>query len=196
MRPAIKTGVVVGNGAAINVELGWIPTFVQLFNATDGDLVTTAFLSPYVVNFTGGGTVEVVGGSTIRGVTSLATAKVTSVTLYSGTWAAGDAAGFMTLEEGSVVGTFTAGGEDLVVTNPASGSVTTAAGGDATVPSGGVSAGHNYSNNSAALATATTTSAMSRYEGSAPANSKGFTIGSVIAEEAKALRFLAVRDDS
>src|SRR5690606_4779775 len=31
-----KTGETVGNGAAINVELGWIPDRVEVYNATDG----------------------------------------------------------------------------------------------------------------------------------------------------------------
>ena len=44
----------------------------------------------------------------------------------------------------------------------------------------------------------TTTSAMSRLEGSAAvtAGGRGFIIGSVIAEEAKALRWEAIRYDS
>ena len=38
---------------------------VQLFNVTDGTLITCAFLS-WVVPFTSGGTATIVAGSTIR----------------------------------------------------------------------------------------------------------------------------------
>lgn len=32
-----ETGVVTGTGAAINIELGWIPDYVKVFNITDAD---------------------------------------------------------------------------------------------------------------------------------------------------------------
>ncbi len=49
------------------------------------------------VAYTSGGTYEVVAGDTVVGATSGATAKVVSLTLTSGTWAGGDAAGVLTL---------------------------------------------------------------------------------------------------
>jgi hypothetical protein len=187
MKPAIKTGILVGNGAAINVELGWIPTCVQLFNSSDGDIITTAFLQ-WVVPFTSGGTVEIIKGSTIRGNTSRATAQVADVLLYSGSFAAGDAAGFLVLQEGSLVGTFA--GETVVVQNAASGVLGTD---DATVTANVV---HNVAVAAAATPVVAGTSAISRYEGAAATNAQGFTIGSVIAEEAKVLRFIAFREDT
>ena len=54
--------------------------------------------------YTSGGTTEIVAGDTIVGATSAATAVVISVTLASGTWAAGTAAG--TLRVKSQVGNF------------------------------------------------------------------------------------------
>lgn len=48
--------------------------------------------------FTSGGTYEIVPGNTITGATSTATATVKSVTLTSGTWAGGDAAGKLILD--------------------------------------------------------------------------------------------------
>jgi len=182
----IRTGITVGNGAAINVELGWIPTHVQVFNATDGTLITAAFLS-WVLPFSGGGTAVIAPGSAVRGVTSRATATVRDVLLYSGSFAGGDAAGFLVLDEGSLVGTFA--GENIVVTNLASGMLGTD---DATVTA---NITHNIAV-AAAAAPATGTSAISRYEGVAASASQGFTIGSVLAVEAKVLRYLAVRDDA
>ena len=174
-------GVTVGNGAALNIELGFVPECVQLYNATDGDIITTAFLT-WVVPFSGGGTTEITAGSTIKGATSSATAIVTQVLLYSGAWAGGDAAGFFELVEGSLVGTF--GSENVYISSD-----TTSGIDDATVT---VNVVHNVAV-AAAAAGATGNSAISRYEGSAGSNAKGFTIGSTIAEEAKLLRYIAWR---
>lgn len=183
MKGHTKMGITVGNGAALNVELGWIPDMVQLFNCTDGDLITTAFLA-WVVPFSGGGTTEIAAGATIRGATSGATAVVRDVLLYSGSWAGGDAAGFLVLQEGTLVGTF--GSENVYITSD-----TTSGIDDATVTANVV---HNVAV-AAAAAGATGNSAISRYEGSAGSASKGFTIGSTIAEEAKLLRWIAFRSD-
>lgn len=180
----VKVGMTVGNGAALNIQLGWVPNYVSLANATDGDLITTAYLQ-WVIPFSSGGTNEIVAGSAISGATSAATAIVEEVLLYSGTWAGGDAAGFLVVQEDSLVGTF--GSENVYITNLSSGTATI---NDATVTANVV---HNVAI-AAAAAGATTTSAISRYEGSAGSASKGFTIGSVIAEEAKLLRYFAVRN--
>lgn len=58
------------------------------------------------VAYTSGGTYEIVAGDTITGATSGATAKVVSLTLTSGTWAGGDAAGVLTVNRRT--GTFQA----------------------------------------------------------------------------------------
>ena len=183
MMGQIKVGITVGNGAALNIELGWVPDFVSLYNATDGDLITNAFLN-WVVPFTSGGTTEIAAGASIRGATSGATAVVKAIHLYSGSWAGGDAAGFIELVEGSLVGTF--GSENVYVQNDATAGIN-----DATVTANVV---HNVAI-AAAAAGATGNSAISRYEGSAGSASKGFTIGSSIATEAKVLRYFAVRSD-
>ncbi len=176
-------GMTVGNGAALNIELGFVPEMVQLYNCTDGDLITTAFLT-WVVPFSGGGTKEITAGDAIKGATSNARAVVKQVMLYSGTFAGGDAAGFIELVEGSLVGTF--GSENIYVTSDAIAGID-----DATVTANVV---HNVAV-ALAAASATGTSAISRYEGVAGSNSAGFTIGSVIAEEAKLLRYVAFRSD-
>jgi len=172
----------VGNAAALNIELGFVPDCVHLYNATDGDIITVAFLN-WVIPFTGGGTTEIKAGDTIKGATSGARAVVRQVMLYSGSWAGGDAAGFFEVLEGSLVGTF--GSENVYISSD-----TVAGIDDATVTANVV---HNCAITTAA-ASATGTSAISRYEGSAT-DAKGFTIGSVIAEEAKLLRYIAWRSD-
>lgn len=50
------------------------------------------------VAYTSGGTYEILPGDTITGATSGSTARVVSLTLTSGTWAGGDAAGTLTLD--------------------------------------------------------------------------------------------------
>jgi hypothetical protein len=180
MQGQIADGIVTGNGAAINVSLGWIPTKVELYNMTDGDIITTAFLDE-VVPFSSGGTTTIAAGNRIVGATSGAKATVVAVQLYSGSFAGGDAAGFMFVE--MISGTFQT--EAVYIYNDSTSGVD-----DATATANVV---HNVAVTTAA-AGATTTSAMSRYVGSSTA-AKGFTIGSVIAEEAKLLRWIAYRSD-
>lgn len=183
MSGQVKVGTTVGNGAALDVVLGYVPKFVMLFNATDGDLITTAFLQ-WAIPFSSGGTTTIAAGDRIKGATSNATAIVEEVLLYSGTFAGGDAAGFFTVQEGSLVGTF--GSENVYVDSDS-----TTGSNDATVT---VNVVHNVAI-AAAAASVTTTSAISRLEGTAGTSGKGFTIGSVIAEEAKLLRYIAFQGD-
>lgn len=37
MASETKVGTYVGNGAALNIELGWTPDYVKVVNLTDGD---------------------------------------------------------------------------------------------------------------------------------------------------------------
>ena len=168
--------VIVGNGAAIDVELGYVPEFAMLINATDGDLITT-YNRGKSIPFSSGGTTEVQAGDTITGATATGTtALIRQVLLYSGTWAGGDAAGFFIVNEDDMVGVF--GSENVYVSSD-----TTSGTNDATVTVG-VELGQGIA---AAVTAVTTTSAMSSYVGSAATYAKGITIGSVIAEEAKLL---------
>src|SRR5262245_41433689 len=184
MKPSIKIGAVIGTGSSINVECGFVPTCVTV-TQSDGLLTTTAFLL-WAMPFTSGGTATIAPGATIRGVTSKALATVRDVMVASGTFAAGTAAGWFMLEEGSLVGTFT--GENIVVTNLASGLIGTD---DATVTA---NVTHSCAI-AAAAAPATGTSAISRYEGAAASNARGFTIGSAISASGQLLRYAAMREE-
>ncbi|ESZ60653.1 hypothetical protein NL532_24080 [Mesorhizobium sp. C120A] len=180
----VKFGTVVGLGAALNVPLGFVPRLVELYNMTDGDIITSAFLQ-WVIPFSSGGTNVISAGDKIKGATSGATAVVEEVLIASGTFAAGTAAGFFTVQEGSLVGTFQSENVYDLTTQAASGID------DATVT---VNVVHNIAVTTAA-AGATTTSAISRLEGTAGSSGSGFTIGSVIAEAAKCLRWVAYQGD-
>ena len=39
----IKVGSYTGTGAAIKIQCGFVPDFVQVYNATDGDIIGTWF---------------------------------------------------------------------------------------------------------------------------------------------------------
>ena len=189
MKGQHKIDFLVGNGAALNVELGWIPDYVRVWNLTDADEVHTAFLGGdrYTIPFSGGGTNEIEVGDTITGATSAATAVVEKVLEYSGTWAGGDAAGFLIVRD--VVGTFQS--ENVYASDTPSGTD------DATVT---VNVNHTVSiidsgSNATDLALTTGNDAISKYVGSSGSAAKGFTIGSGIAEEAKLLGYIAIRGD-
>lgn len=178
MKGIIKTGYLVGNGAAQNISLGFVPDYVKIVNVTDGDKIYEGFIGPHeVVPFSSGGTTEIVAGDVITGATSGATGVVREVLLYSGTWAGGDAAGFFVV--GGRDGTF--GSENVYVGTGTNDATVTAA------------VTHTVDIDTE-VASATGTSAITRYDGSTSA-AAGFTIGSVIAEEAKLLRYMAVRGD-
>lgn len=178
---SFKSGEAVGNGAAINVELGWIPDRVEVYNATDGDKVTVGFPNRNVIPFSSGGTTEIVAGDKIVGATSGAQAYVESVLLYSGSWAGGDAAGFLIVERDQLEGTF--GAENVNVGESANLATVTA------------NVTHGYDVDTEVAAANPGATGLSAYVGTSGVNSKGFTIGATVAEEAKLLRWCAWRND-
>ncbi|MER9912802.1 hypothetical protein NKJ71_19440 [Mesorhizobium sp. M0050] len=180
----VRVGQVVGLGAALNVPLGFVPKFVELYNMTDGTTYTSAMLQ-WVIPFSSGGTNVISAGDKIKGATSGATAVVEEVLIASGTFAAGTAAGFFTVQEGTLVGTFQSENVYDLTTQAASGVD------DATVT---VNVVHNIATTTQATGV-TGTSAISRLEGTAGSSGAGFTIGSAIATAAKILRYIAYQGD-
>ena len=179
----LRSGYLVGRGATINVETGWVPDMVILSNLTDGDLITIGFLggesNTRIVPFSGGGTIEIVPGMIITGVTSKARGEIDQVLLASGAWAGGDAAGFFVVK--NIKGTFS--GENVTVPGGSADDATVTAAVEHTIAI------------ALAAATATGTSAITQYIGAQPSSAKGFTIGSVIAEAGKLLKWTAFRND-
>ncbi len=177
-----RTGYTVGNAAAINIELGWIPDRVEVYNHTDGDKITTAFLDTWVVPFSGGGTNELSVGDTITGMTNTGVSAILKqVLLYSGTWAGGDAAGFFIVKRDDQVGNFGSEkvrGEVVGATDDADVTINVI----------------QCVEVAAAAAAKTGNDAIAAYVGVAATNSKGFTIGSSVAEEAKLLVWSAWRN--
>ncbi len=183
----VAAGFLRGTGAAINVELGWIPDFVQIVNLTDGDKVHANFLKK-VVAFTSGGTEEIKAGDKLHGNTSDATAIIDQVILDSGTWAGGDAAGWFILQ-------------------PASMSATSFSAAETAYREGVDSDGDNYCTLTAAedqdgididtevAGTTTAATNVAEYVGARGSNAKGFTVGATISEDAKLLGYFAFRGD-
>ncbi|MBW2342507.1 MAG: hypothetical protein JRF53_00580 [Deltaproteobacteria bacterium] len=76
-----------------------------------GDLIEAMVGIVWSLSFTSGGTYEIEVGDTIEGATGGATGYVTGVSVATGTWAGGDAAGTLTLRR--VTGTFQAENLDV-----------------------------------------------------------------------------------
>jgi hypothetical protein len=169
------SGLIVGNGAAINISLGWYPDWIKVSNLTDGSVYVENTLSRLAFAFTSGGTATIAQGNLLTGATSGSQFYVDAVLLSSGTFAAGTAAGFLITEDQ----TGTMGTENVYLPGGTD---------DASVTAAFVA---GIATNTAAAAV-TTTSNIIRYVGSATAG-KGFTIGSVVATEAKLLHWVAIR---
>jgi hypothetical protein len=176
-----RAGHIHGTGAALNIELGWIPDYVRITNITDGNKITEAYLGK-VVAFTSGGTTEIKAGDTIRGLTNTGVhAKIRDVILDSGSWAGGDAAGWFIVDADDIVGTF--GSENVEVNgsgnNDAAVSAQTEDGVDTDTE----------------VATATGNAAITSYAGNADSGfARGFTIGSTVSVNGKLLGYLAIRN--
>ena len=184
--PQLAAGFLRGTGAALNVELGWIPDFVLIFNLTGGDVVWANALKQ-VIAFTSGST-EIKAGDKLHGNTSDATAIVDQVIVDSGSWAGGDAAGWFVLRPTTRNGNFSAAETAYREGVDSDGDDR------ATLTAVQDQDGLNIDTEVAATTTAATN--VSEYAGSAGSASKGFTVGATISENANLLYFVAVRGDS
>lgn len=184
-------GMVEGTAAAINVELGFIPDFVILTNVTDGNHLVN-WWNMRVCAFSSGGTTGIAAGDIIQGATSTGVrAKVGQVVIQSGSFAAGNAAGYLLWHALDENGTFGSENVDVLV-----GAATIEKGGAVSVANqAAVAAQTELANVDAGTpATVTGTGALSPYKGSTTA-SQGFTIGSALSESTDLLAFVAFRGD-
>ena len=101
--------VAAGSGKVDQIDFTKVDGLQDAYGILDGmnEVPTTQ----KALDFNGGGTYEIRPGDVVTGATSGATARVVSVTLDSGAWADGDAAGTLILDD--QVGTFE--GENLDV---------------------------------------------------------------------------------
>jgi len=180
----VATGFFRGTASAVNIELGWIPDFVQIVNLTDGDDIWMNFISK-VIAFTSGGTTALKAGDKLHGNTSDAVAIIQEVILDTGTWAGGDAAGWLILEKATEVGTFQA--ETAYREGVASD------GDDEITVAASDNDGVDIDTEVAGTTTAAT--GIVEYEGVAGSNAKGFTVGATASEDAKLFGYFAYRGD-
>jgi hypothetical protein len=174
---AVKTGFVYGTGAAVNVECGFIPDLVILWNHTDGDVMNLAMPSVRTMAFSSGGTSEIKAGHNIRGATSNARALVKQVLTDTGTWAGGDAAGTLILDSLSIEGTFAS--ESIYIEGESGTDDATGA----AVGTIGVDSDTEIANDTG----------ITPYVGAAGTNSPGFTLATAVSEDAKLLVWTAFR---
>lgn len=168
-----------GTGAAVNCVIGWIPETVMVFNMTDGTLITVGHPYDNVIVFTTGAVAKIKRLEILKGNTSGAKAAISDVIVRSGTFAGGDAAGWIIIDPLSKTGTFT--------TETMTG-----------MTSGGTISGVvdvNYSEGiDTAVANVTGNAAITPYVGVAGGASVGFTIGSTVSTNNKLMRFVAFRN--
>lgn len=124
-------GIGVLNGSVYGFRDNAGGTAVDMYKATTAGWALQA-LGRYLA-FTSGGTYEIAEGNTITGATSGATAVITRVALQSGSWAGGDAAGYLifatdtgafqaeNLNVGANVNVATIAGDAAAITLPAGG---------------------------------------------------------------------------
>ena len=114
------SGLLVGTGAAINVSLGWVPDYVKVINLTDADMIFEGPLAD-VINFDSGGTLELMKGDEIYASDGGWSGTIQEVLVRSGTWAGGDAAGWLVLEPGSLEGGANIANNDVIYRRPQQG---------------------------------------------------------------------------
>lgn len=102
-------------------KYGAVDTYEEwVFNAADvanADTAYGVFMWTLVIPFTSGGTEEPVAGDTLTGLIGGATAEITHIRLFSGTWAGGDAVGEFCVK--TQTGTFEAEGLKIVTNDVA-----------------------------------------------------------------------------
>lgn len=94
MKGHIARGVLKGSAAAVNVSVGFVPDLVILTNPR-GSAETLVIGAGYPILGFDSGSHEIMIGDTMRDATGGGTFTVETITLLSGSWAGGDAAGYM-----------------------------------------------------------------------------------------------------
>ena len=183
-----KVGFIHGTGAVISVEIGFVPDYVKLWNATDGENLFEGWLAKVIV-FTSLSN-EINPGDWIKGITSGAKARIRDIILDSGTVAGGDAAGWLICDAEDITGTLQTENADVYTSEPGSaaaaanhlGIVVDVTFGQETITSAGP-------------VSASATGDIVAYVGTDGTLRKGFTIGTKISEDGDLLGYLAIGND-
>ncbi len=186
----IKIGFIHGTSAALNVEIGFVPEWVRIYNATDGENIFEGWLKK-VSEFTSLST-TIKPGYWLKGITSGAKMKIADFILDSGTVAGGDAAGWLIVDQEDITGTPTAGGENFQVYTEEPGTAAAATNHVTTTASETNITYGMETITSAGPITATSDGLIEPFIGTDAALRKGFTIGTQISEDGDLLTFVAM----
>ena len=184
---AVRIGYIHGTSAALNVEIGFVPDAVILFNPNGTEKVSVHIVKKVIVftSMTAATTSGIRKGAWIKGITSGAVAQINELILDT------TEVGWMICDVEQITGTFTAENCQVYASEPGS---TAASDDDITVV-----VDVEYGVNIETDATVTTINdGILGYAGSAttsPPESKGFTIGSTISADGELLGYIAVKND-
>ncbi|KKK52555.1 hypothetical protein LCGC14_3103760 [marine sediment metagenome] len=184
-----RIGYIHGTSAALNVEIGFVPDAVILFNPTVG---STEKFSIHIVkkvivftSMTAATTSGIKKGAWIKGITSGAKAQINELILDTAT------TGWMICDVEQITGTFQSENCQVYASEPNS---TAAADDDITVV-----VDVEYGVNIESEVTVTTINdGILGYAGSSttdPVEAKGFTIGSTISVDTELLGYMAFQND-
>ena len=183
-----KVGFIHGTGAKLNIEIGFVPDYVKIWNATDGENLFEGWLAKVVV-FTSLST-AIREGDWIKGITSGAKALIREVILMSGSISGGDAAGWLIFNAEDINGTLET--ENAQVYNSEPGTTTAATNHLGIVVD--VTFGQETIT-TAGPVSASATGDIVAYIGTEATLRKGFTIGTKISEDLKLLGYIAIGND-
>lgn len=93
----MQTGLILGAGAAVNVACGFEPDLVFLINSRGATETVTVYGGAAVVRFDSGSD-EILPGDTLVDASAGGSFRVVGVTLTSGAWDDGDAAGYLEIK--------------------------------------------------------------------------------------------------
>ncbi len=192
----MRTGMIHGTGADINVEIGFVPEYVRILNLTDGTELTEAFLDQ-AIPFTSASATTLRAGVWLKMLstsTTIATIRVKKVILEAGTLAGADATGWIIVTPGDISGTITAGETAQVYeSNPFDAAAGT---NDITLTTAQVTLGHHTITSAGPIQQVIATTGISAYVGDATNGyRKGFTVGNELAHNAVLLGYLALSND-
>ena len=183
-----KVGFIHGTGAALNLEIGFIPDYVHITNLQNSTAVQYHCFLGKVIVFTSLST-AIRSGNWIKGITSGAKARIREVILATGTIAGGDSAGFLICNAEDITGTIESENAQVYTQEPG----TTVAATDHLGIVVDVELGVDIET---AVVAVTGDAGILSYTGNESSNfAKGFTIGSTISVDGELLGYMAVAND-
>lgn len=178
-----KTGYYIGTGATLNVAVGFMPACVEVYDMTNGTICGVGFPGKFLAFTTG--VVAPALGAKVTGLTSGAKAQVKDVLITSGSFAGGNAAGFIVFDADTFSGAFS-GAENLNFSNDTTGGIDAANTAAAVEDS-------LYQSAALGFVAGAGVTAITSYVGAAGSAAKGFTVGSSLSVAGRRYRWVANR---